>query len=202
MAPPASSPIPPFRLSHLAIFFDNAALFHPAYDVGGIFNKLLEGSKTTLTTLKMSGVGYSPSAACNTLDIVARTPLPNLRNFISVYNGIRILELAKLLPLLPSLQSLELLNLSNQSDRPLLAYLSALPPSLLTLRLDWHNYYGLPPRGPAVKFDELRLSLARPAATNLRQLHLPAHFRAAIDDGAWGEFEDECERRNLRVYLI
>lgn len=178
-------PAPPFRLSHLHTHLD-------ALDSHITIGKLIEGSKETLNTLTIHGFGLSPSSVADTVAdtvaMVARTPLPNLRHLTFLYYDPAIIQL---FPFLPSLRPLSIRNLFNAS---VTSVVRALPPSLSTLRL--HRTPTSPSRG----FDNLRLSIATLAAGSLRQLHLSAEFRAGVDDGAWGKFEEECQgSRSVRV---
>lgn len=180
-SPTASSPTPPIQLSYLYISASGP-------NVGPILEKVLEGSKDTLATLSIRGLGLNSSAVTATVAIVARIPLPSLRHLISSihYNGIP--TLLQLLPLLPSLHSLTIKDL----NEPLTSVLQALPPSLSTLRLDW-NWV----KDPTLALGALRLSLARAGA--LRQLYLDVQFQARVADAAWGEFEAECAGRGVRL---
>lgn len=194
MSPASSSPTPPFRLSHLDITLD-------ADGTSIIVSKLLEGSSATLSTLSIYGFGRSPSTVADTVAILARIPLPNLRHLIFRLHrpsSGSTQGLLQILPLLPSLQSLTVHNLHYHGLELVASWLHALPPLVATLRLDW--WAALPHH--TLLFDELSLSLGTPSTRSLRQLHLPMRFRKWVDDRAWAALEEKFAGLGVEMYVF
>lgn len=98
MHPTASSPSPPFRLSHLELHSDRDA------DQDVVTN-LLARSSETLTTLSLHHA-CSNSTTSSIIDILTHTSFPHLRRLIMTDSD--IVTYPQILPLLPALEDFSL----------------------------------------------------------------------------------------------
>lgn len=186
----ASSPPPPFRLTHLEI------RLRRANDVP-VLEKLLLPSKYTLTTLTIRGFGYSQSTAASAVTVFSLPSFPNLRHlvFSSEPSTWAFLELLLFLPSLHSITLETTTSLFRDSFFTTIG--NAAPPGLLVLRVKGTDFFVLDDEGASFLISYLWATLDSPHLRNLRQLYLPLVWRTKLSAQKARDLEDGCEERGV-----